>query len=149
MRGVKDSAIPADLAEHLMRHWPRRKRIDEAVVIHVGEVRDAPPWLIAQIEGELRLRLANNLMRERWVMISMTGPEWSLRPDGLAPPAPDKPAPDKRTASERPWEPTNTAALTDLDRHAVVICRIDGWAVPTFLEPPQWWQGQDEDTDVA
>lgn len=130
---MKAEPVPTDLAQHLAKHWPTRRIAADHIVLRVDEVRPAPAWLVERIETDLRARLAVNLMRERWIMISMAAPCWYVRPAGLTPVNPQD-----HDEAEFAWNPAEPDKLDALDKDAIVVCRMTGHAVPSFLEPADW-----------
>lgn len=133
---VKETAVPTNLTDHLAKSWPHRKLISHHVIISVGAANEDPDAFLGQIESDVAVQVAIGLTHDQWVMLTSSGPQWWLYPDGHT---------GSQLDAKRPWFRDHEPFAT-LPECADLECEITGYAVPTFLDSSLWPLAPEADT---
>jgi hypothetical protein len=111
--------LPNELLGHLDRAWAQRQRWNVALEATIPGPRE----MFAQVEKLLVEGACQQAAGERLAILTSTGPQWFARPFSFDP--------AETEAGERPWKPGSE--LPD-GAHWQAVCRMSGWAVPTYTE---------------
>lgn len=133
---VKQTAVPTDLTAHLAKTWPERRLISQRVALAVDAAKGDPDAFLGQIETDIAVQVAVGLTHDQWVMLTSSGPQWWLHPEGYDP---------SPIATKRPWDRDREPFAT-LPADAALECEITGYAVPTFLDSSLWPLAPEADT---
>jgi hypothetical protein len=125
---MQETAVPTNLTDHLTRSWPQRKLINHKAIIGVHAASQDPDAFLGQIETDVAVQVAVGLTHDQWIMLTSSGPQWWLYPDGFQ---------ASQLGRKRPWDREHEPFAT-LPGHAHLECEITGYAVPTFLDTTLW-----------
>lgn len=113
------SDLPDDMLGHLDQVWGQKQRWNVAQAATIP----GPSQMFAEVEKWV-VREAGQLAAEkRLTLLTSTGPRWFARPVSFAP--------AETEAGEHPWTPGTELPA---GAHWQAVCRMSGWAVPTYTE---------------
>lgn len=110
--------LPNDLLAHLDQAWAQRQQwsVTQKAAI------PGPPEMFTEVEKWLVREAGQRAAEKQLTLLTSTGPRWFARPVSFAAAA---------EAGERPWTP---GAALPSGSHWQAVCRMSGWAVPTYTE---------------
>lgn len=113
------SDLPDELLGYLDQVWSQRQRWNVAQVATIP----GPSEMFAEVEKWLVREAGQIAAEKRLTLLTSTGPQWFARPVSFAV--------DAAEAGERLWVP---GAALPAGSHWQAVCRMSGWAVPTYTE---------------
>lgn len=118
-KNVGPGDLPNPLLAHLDQAWAQRQwwSVAQAATI------PGPPEMFAELEKWLVREAGQQAAEKRLTILTSTGPQWFARPFSFVP--------AETEAGERPWTP---GVELPEGAHWQAVCRMSGWAVPTYTE---------------
>ena len=123
-RSPERTDLPVDLLSYLDKAWAQRVRFSQAASLPT----EVGIEVFSQFEQDLTMNAGVEAAKRNLTLLTTTGPVWTVLPFSGVPPTVKH---DEATSQEHSWRPGTPLPE---GMQYLAVCRISGWAVPTFAE---------------